>query len=209
VATSPASRQVEETPLAARVNVPSSTGAIAASSLVRDSVSYSDVAGLSPSSGPPVNRVRWTPPRPRDVAATQCDVLILHVRLPAEMTAPRLRQIREWLGTKGMNRHMLNVSLLGSQYAELIFNVDRGEGWAIEARAAELEVKTDLDPSDVEQGDSATWIPDRVTPQKIKTVFLQHARHEMQSAYNGKAKQFYRQWLSLTGWDEGTPQGAS
>jgi len=149
----------------------------------------------APSTPHPVGRSSPSPrPMARDAAASNHNLSVVYLTLPPQVK-PKVGKLREQLAKADLST--INISLIGSTYAEVLLDGVDSRSWMAAARNAGWDIADRLDPTDLNHMVSVPHL--RNDFKALKACLISRIKNEINSGFRRRAKEFYQDWLAFLG----------
>jgi len=149
----------------------------------------------APSTPHPVGRSSPSPrPMARDAAASNHNLSVVYLTLPPQVK-PKVGKLREQLAKADLST--INISLIGSTYAEVLLDGVDSRSWMAAARNAGWDIADRLDPTDLNHMVGVPHL--RNDFKALKACLISRIKNEINSGFRRRAKEFYQDWLAFLG----------
>jgi DNA mismatch repair ATPase MutL len=169
-------------------------------------ITYSDAVR---SSSPPPVLLRRTPVRPSPSATRQQTLKAkhqLHTIYFLGLRQSKLSVFRQHAKQIGLSlRSVQNISFVGPSIVELLVDVTEMQSFIDQAKSLGFKVKSDLDIAVADKHHPLWLEKDSGTSnfkEQVRSNFLTRIAHEIKSAANPRAKEYYLDWARIMKVDE-------
>jgi len=169
-----------------------------------DTETYAQVVGRvgrphwhprAPSTPHPARRSSSSPrPMARDAAASKHNLSVVYLTLPSQVK-PKVGKLREQLAKADLST--INVSFIGSTYAEVLLDGTDSRQWKAAARNAGWDIADNVDPTDLNHMAGVPHL--RNDFKALKACLISRIKNEINSGFRKRAKEFYGDWLTFLG----------